>query len=157
VISYSLQIDFDFGGYSNMAIGLALLCGFDFPKNFDYPYISQSITEFWRRWRLSLHPAGRQPAREVEDRPQSLHRVRAVRAVARRGLDLRGLGSLPRSPPGHREGWPSSRAASAADAGKLLERVRTIEPIDTMILMLQVGAASEFVPLVDGLAAGAPH
>jgi alginate O-acetyltransferase complex protein AlgI len=52
--AYSLQIYFDFCGYSNMAIGLAFLMGFTFPKNFDYPYISQSITEFWRRWHMSL-------------------------------------------------------------------------------------------------------
>jgi len=52
--SYSLQIYFDFCGYSNMAIGLAFLLGFTFPKNFDYPYAAQSITEFWRRWHMSL-------------------------------------------------------------------------------------------------------
>jgi len=53
-IAYTLQIYFDFAGYSNMAIGLGLLTGFRFPRNFDYPYISQSITEFWRRWHMSL-------------------------------------------------------------------------------------------------------
>ena len=52
--AYTLQIYFDFCGYSNMAIGLALLLGFTFPKNFDYPYIAQSITDFWRRWHMSL-------------------------------------------------------------------------------------------------------
>ncbi len=52
--AYTLQIYFDFCGYSNMAIGLAFLLGFTFPKNFNYPYISQSITEFWRRWHMSL-------------------------------------------------------------------------------------------------------
>ncbi|USU17004.1 MBOAT family O-acyltransferase [Paraburkholderia fungorum] len=52
--AYTLQIYFDFCGYSNMAIGLALLLGFHFPKNFDYPYASRSITEFWRRWHMSL-------------------------------------------------------------------------------------------------------
>jgi alginate O-acetyltransferase complex protein AlgI len=51
---YSFQIYFDFAGYSNMAIGLGLIMGFTFPKNFNYPYISQSITEFWRRWHMSL-------------------------------------------------------------------------------------------------------
>jgi alginate O-acetyltransferase complex protein AlgI len=54
VWAYTLQIYFDFCGYSNMAIGLAFLLGFTFPKNFDYPYVSQSITEFWRRWHMSL-------------------------------------------------------------------------------------------------------
>ena len=53
-VSYTLQIYFDFAGYSNMAIGLGLMIGFAFPKNFDYPYISQSVTEFWRRWHISL-------------------------------------------------------------------------------------------------------
>jgi alginate O-acetyltransferase complex protein AlgI len=53
-ISYSLQLYFDFSGYSNMAIGLGWLSGFYFPMNFNYPYISLSITEFWRRWHISL-------------------------------------------------------------------------------------------------------
>ncbi|MEO8114556.1 MAG: MBOAT family O-acyltransferase, partial [Phenylobacterium sp.] len=53
-LAYALQIYFDFCGYSNMAIGLAFLLGFTYPKNFNYPYISQSITEFWRRWHMSL-------------------------------------------------------------------------------------------------------
>jgi alginate O-acetyltransferase complex protein AlgI len=52
--AYTLQIYFDFCGYSNMAIGLAFLLGFTFPKNFDYPYAAQSISEFWRRWHISL-------------------------------------------------------------------------------------------------------
>jgi alginate O-acetyltransferase complex protein AlgI len=54
VLGYTLQIYFDFCGYSNMAIGLAFMLGFTFPKNFDHPYASASITEFWRRWHMSL-------------------------------------------------------------------------------------------------------
>ncbi len=54
VIAYAFQIYFDFSGYSDMAIGLGLMTGFVFAKNFDSPYHSQSITEFWRRWHLSL-------------------------------------------------------------------------------------------------------
>ncbi len=54
IIAYSFQIYFDFSGYSDMAIGLGKMFGFDFIKNFDYPYISKSITEFWRRWHISL-------------------------------------------------------------------------------------------------------
>jgi alginate O-acetyltransferase complex protein AlgI len=54
VTAYAFQIYFDFSGYSDMAIGLGLMLGFVFPKNFDSPYISQSITEFWRRWHISL-------------------------------------------------------------------------------------------------------
>lgn len=53
-IAYAMQIYFDFGGYSDMAIGLGKMFGFEFIKNFDYPYISKSITEFWRRWHISL-------------------------------------------------------------------------------------------------------
>ncbi len=53
-IAYTLQIYFDFSGYSDMAIGLGTLFGFETPENFDYPYVSASITEFWRRWHLSL-------------------------------------------------------------------------------------------------------
>jgi alginate O-acetyltransferase complex protein AlgI len=54
VAAYAFQIYFDFSGYSDMAIGLGLMLGFVFPKNFDSPYRSQSITEFWRRWHISL-------------------------------------------------------------------------------------------------------
>jgi len=52
--AYAFQIYFDFSAYSDIAIGLGLMLGFVFPKNFDSPYLSQSITEFWRRWHLSL-------------------------------------------------------------------------------------------------------
>ncbi|MEN9328374.1 MAG: hypothetical protein RI947_1182 [Candidatus Parcubacteria bacterium] len=54
MISYALQIYYDFSGYSDMAIGLARMFGFTFQENFNYPYISRSITEFWRRWHISL-------------------------------------------------------------------------------------------------------
>ena len=53
-VAYTLQIFFDFSGYSDMAIGLGKIFGFDFLENFDYPYISRSIREFWRRWHISL-------------------------------------------------------------------------------------------------------
>lgn len=53
-ISYALQIYFDFSGYSDMAVGLGKMFGFEFRRNFNYPYISRSITEFWRRWHISL-------------------------------------------------------------------------------------------------------
>lgn len=54
IICFSLQIYFDFSGYSDMAIGLGKIFGFDFLENFNFPYISKSITEFWRRWHISL-------------------------------------------------------------------------------------------------------
>lgn len=53
-IGYSLQIYFDFSGYSDMAVGLGRIFGFEFCRNFNYPFISRSITEFWRRWHMSL-------------------------------------------------------------------------------------------------------
>ena len=53
-LSYTLQIYFDFSGYSDMAIGLGRMFGFHFPENFNYPYISKSIREFWQRWHISL-------------------------------------------------------------------------------------------------------
>ena len=53
-IAYTLQIYFDFSGYSDMAIGLGKMFGFNFSENFNYPYISGSVTEFWRRWHISL-------------------------------------------------------------------------------------------------------
>ncbi|MBQ9733785.1 MAG: MBOAT family protein, partial [Clostridia bacterium] len=53
-IAFTLQIYYDFSGYSDMAIGLGRILGFEFMENFNYPYISRSITEFWRRWHMSL-------------------------------------------------------------------------------------------------------
>lgn len=53
-VGYAIQIYFDFSGYSDMAIGLGLFFGFEFMENFNYPYVSKSITEFWRRWHISL-------------------------------------------------------------------------------------------------------
>ena len=54
IIAFTLQIYFDFSGYSDMAIGLGRMLGFEFLENFNYPYISKSVTEFWRRWHISL-------------------------------------------------------------------------------------------------------
>jgi alginate O-acetyltransferase complex protein AlgI len=54
VICYTLQIYFDFSGYSDMAIGMLKIMGFEIPENFNHPYISRSITEFWKRWHISL-------------------------------------------------------------------------------------------------------
>ena len=53
-ILYTLQIYYDFSGYSDMAIGLGKICGFEFQENFNYPYLSKSIQEFWQRWHISL-------------------------------------------------------------------------------------------------------
>ena len=53
-IAYTLQIYFDFSGYSDMAIGMGKMLGFNFPENFDYPYLAKNITEFWRKWHMTL-------------------------------------------------------------------------------------------------------
>ena len=54
VLAFALQIYFDFSGYSDMAVGMGRMLGFEFLRNFNYPYISKSVTEFWRRWHISL-------------------------------------------------------------------------------------------------------
>lgn len=54
LVAYAFQLYFDFSGYSDMAIGLGRMFGFDFPENFRYPYISRSVVEFWKRWHISL-------------------------------------------------------------------------------------------------------
>jgi alginate O-acetyltransferase complex protein AlgI len=54
ILAFALQIFFDFSGYSTMAIGLGKMLGFEFPENFNYPYIARSITDFWRRWHMTL-------------------------------------------------------------------------------------------------------
>lgn len=54
ILAYAFQIYFDFSGYSDMAIGLGRIMGFHFPENFNYPYIAVSVTDFWRRWHMSL-------------------------------------------------------------------------------------------------------
>ncbi|MGN0599824.1 MAG: MBOAT family O-acyltransferase [Oscillospiraceae bacterium] len=54
ILAFTFQIYFDFSGYSDMAIGLGKMLGFNFPKNFDHPYLSRSISEFWRRWHITL-------------------------------------------------------------------------------------------------------
>ncbi len=76
-ISYMLQIYFDFSGYSDMAIGLGLMFGFRFRKNFNYPYISKSITDFWNRWHISLSSW----FREYVYIPLGGNRVRASRHI----------------------------------------------------------------------------
>ena len=54
ILMFSIQIYFDFSGYSLMALGLGRMLGFEFPKNFKHPYISRSVSEFWRRWHITL-------------------------------------------------------------------------------------------------------
>ena len=117
IYGYALQIYCDFSGYSDMAIGIALLLGFRFPKNFDAPYKSATITEFWRRWHISLstwlrdylYIAGRQPQRQTAHLRQPAHHDAAGRTVARRRRPLHPLGRAARRGAG---------AAQALDGGR---------------------------------------
>ena len=82
VICYSIQIFFDFSGYSDMAIGLGKMFGFHFDENFNYPYISRSVTEFWRRWHISLSTW----FRDYVYIPLGGNRVSAVRHIFNLGV-----------------------------------------------------------------------
>jgi D-alanyl-lipoteichoic acid acyltransferase DltB (MBOAT superfamily) len=108
-LAYTVQLYFDFSGYSDMAIGLGLMIGFRFVENFDQPYRSQSITEFWQRWHISLStwlrdylyvPLGGNRHGERLREPRAGHAAR--RPLARRQLDICGLGRLARWPARHR-------------------------------------------------------
>ena len=108
VAAYAVQIYCDFSGYSDMAVGGAKCLGYDLSRNFNLPYISRNVTEFWKRWHISLStwlmeylyiPLGgnrKGKARQyINLMPHHAHR----RAVARGGLDLCGLGRSPRPGP----------------------------------------------------------
>ena len=104
--AFAMQIFFDFSGYTDMAIGMALLLGFHFPINFRRPYLAFSITDFWHRWHISLSrwlrdylyiPLGGNRHGSLDDLPQSDADHAAGRPVARRQLEFRDLGRLPRS------------------------------------------------------------
>lgn len=135
--AYVLHLYFDFSGYSDMAIGLGCIFGFHFIENFNYPYISASVTEFWRRWhmsgqlvpRLCVHPAGRQPGLQGRMVPQHFHCLAADGPVARRGMDLHPVGTvLRRVPDGGKalvrrssgpDTIPEASLCSAADRSQL--------------------------------------
>ena len=118
-LCYTLQLYFDFSGYSDMAIGLSRLFGVTLPLNFHSPYKSVNIVEFWRRWHMTLSrflrdylyiPAGRQPQEQGASLYESDGDHVARRLVARRGLDLRVVGRLARPLSDHqpRLAWPAS-------------------------------------------------
>ena len=119
VYAYAVQIYADFSGYTDMAIGLALLLGFRFPQNFDSPYTATSLQDFWRRWHMTLSrwlrdylyiPLGGSRGPRLADVPQPDADDGPRRPVARRGVDLRGLGRDPRRRPGLRALAPRPRA-----------------------------------------------
>ena len=101
-VAYTLQIYFDFSGYSDMAIGMGRMFGFHFLENFDYPYMSRSVSEFWRRWHISLGSwfrdyvyfplGGSRVKNALAARAQPRRRVVADRHMARRELDIYNLG-----------------------------------------------------------------
>ena len=105
IICYTLQIYFDFSGYSDMALGLGRMFGFRFPENFRWPYVAETVQDFWRRWHISLSAW----FRDYLYVPLGGNRTSAARTycnlvivfflcglVARRQLELRGLGPLSR-------------------------------------------------------------
>ena len=85
LIFYALQLYFDFSGYSDMAIGLGRMFGFEYLENFNYPFISRSLSEFWRRWHISLSNW----FRDYMYTPLAMHAAR--RLVGRRGPDGRRI------------------------------------------------------------------
>ena len=108
-VACALQIYFDFSGYSDMAVGLGRIFGFHFPENFRYPFLSGSVTEFWRRWHISLGswfrdyvyiPLGGQP---LLPQPVATERVPCLGPdgpVARGGVEFRAVGPVFRRPAG---------------------------------------------------------
>ena len=105
IYGYAVQIFADFCGYTNIAIGLALLLGFQFPQNFASPYTAVSLQDFWRRWHMTLSrwlrdylyiPLGGQPEGPAADVPEPDGHDAARRSLARRRLDVRRLGRHPR-------------------------------------------------------------
>ena len=120
-ICYTLQIYFDFSGYSDMAIGLGRMFGFSFPENFHYPYVATSVHDFWRRWHISLStwfrdylyiPLGGNRVRAVRVYLNLVDRVLPVRPVARGELDVRRLGPVPRRVPGARAARAGARCSA---------------------------------------------
>ena len=131
---YAVQIYCDFSGYTDIAIGLALLLGFRFPQNFDAPYTARNLQDFWRRWHMTLSrwlrdylyiPLGGNHGSEGDHGAQHHDHHGARRPVARRRLDVRDLGRparvgqsvghLRRRQPGRAGAcrrWPTARCAS---------------------------------------------
>ncbi len=128
VACYTLQIYFDFSGYSDMAIGLGHMFGFTFPENFRYPYVASSVQDFWKRWHMSLSswfrdylyiPLGGSRVSPARVYLNLTHRVLPVRVVARRKLDFRHLGPAARAVPRARTPGPGTLAVQRPARGGL--------------------------------------
>ena len=122
--AYAAQIYCDFSGYTDIAIGLALLLGFVFPQNFNSPYRAPSFRDFWRRWHMTLSrflrdflyiPLGGNRGGQAADRAQPDDHDGARRAVARRRLGLRAVGRAARRRP--RDRAPAARPRSTRPPG----------------------------------------
>lgn len=103
IIAFALQIYFDFAGYSDMAIGLAQIFGMEFDENFNYPYISKSITEFWRRWHITLGswfrdyiyiPLRRKQKRTCKANKKHIHSMVSNRSLAWSIMELHTMGLI---------------------------------------------------------------
>ena len=103
MFAFTMEIYFDFSGYSDMAIGISRMLGFTVKENFDYPYTSKSITEFWRRWHISpgelvqglhLYTLGRQPRRHWKAYTQYPYCLVPYRNVARSVAEFSCMGAL---------------------------------------------------------------
>lgn len=123
-VAYALQIYFDFSGYSDMAIGLGRMFGFHFLENFDHPYTALSITDFWRRWHISLStwfrdyvyiPLGGNRVKKIPLDPEYSGRLGADRLLARRTVELPVLGPVLRA------SAAGGKAVSGAAAGAAAE------------------------------------
>ncbi len=125
VVAYAVQLYFDFSGYSDMALGLAMMFGIHLPENFARPYAARSVTEFWRRWHMSLSrwfrdylyiPLGGNRGSALRHLPEPDHRVPGHRPVARRGLDVRAVGRPARRCTCWSSAWPGSVARPTTTA-----------------------------------------
>ena len=114
ILAYTVQIYFDFSGYSDMAIGLASMFGFRLPENFNRPYSAHSITDFWRRWHMSLSrwfrdyvyiPLGGNRNGKAKYVSQPDDRFRSRRFLAWRRVDVFDLGLVPRRVADHRTNY----------------------------------------------------
>ena len=127
-VAYALQIYFDFSGYSDMAIGLGRMFGFHFLENFDHPYTALSITDFWRRWHISLStwfrdyvyiPLGGNRVKKIPLDPEYSGRLGADRLLARRTVELPVLGPVLRASAAGGKAVSGAAAGAAAEGRSL--------------------------------------